>query len=503
MKRLSLPSLRSIVTLPRLMLLLVAAVYALLPLLVTRTGDDVFYTLALRGTSFTDWFLSHFPRNYGRFMDLLAPLALGLPRPLFGILNGAVTALFYLLILRASRVPLSRTLPALTVMFLTTFTLGWEYLWNESLLFVNYVWSAALNLGVILLAAGGDIRRAPWWYWLTLPLCFLGGSAHEGISVMMLVAIPLYLALILPHHRMAAARLLMLLCVWGGAIYTLSAPSYYDPQPVHNNFTAAQILFCSGCWCIVLLLLVVLLRLRRPAMLRRLLGTPWSIYCIGAVAGVALALAAGFPGRPAWFGGIYALVGVAGIPAWRGIPFPRALRCPAAWLLALLLTIHFGGVIIWQAKLGHESRSMVRLYKESTDGVIWLDHTADSEIPEMLRGLVHGIPDADNAFYRRSMATGYGTWGSMPLIVAPAAAESLKYQDIKRPVLIGRYIISISPLSGTRTLATPSGLVRVADVGGVRYVELPLPLRTTRPGRSNAPVALLYEPVCWLPGEWI
>lgn len=494
--------------LPIITIILIGIVYCVMPLFISRLGDDITYSKALNG-GFAAWWEAHMPDHYGRLIDLtIAPFVLQLS-PLhkisYCLLNGIFFSLFFWLLTRLSSFRQNNVAGRMILLSIAVFALGWEFIWNEVLLFVNYVWAAAIILGAIYLACYAHIKT--WIGWCLIPLCLFAGASHDATSVMMIAAVPMLFIFSPAARHYKPVQIAMLVAIWLGSVYTLSCPSYYYETNRLRMFSIFELLFVSAWPQILLLVTIVMMGIWRRRLLNTLIDTPWTMFMVGAVMSIPLLIFSGYPGRPAWFGQIFALVALTQISAYADIQLSKFWLKTISILLFGVILCHYAVTLYWQYRLNMETRQLITQFETAPHGTVYLDYTTYDEVPWYVMNHVKGVPDADGVYSRRKFGYAYRYGDALPLSIAPTAMQSWTIDSVSTPVHIGRHIVSGQPLPGAYYMRNNYMPLPVADIPNElgdtsTYVQSPIPAQSHRPGPYNAPVLYLYSPLDLHPGSW-
>lgn len=493
--------------LPAVLAGLVGVCFFLITPFVPRLGDDAIFTTQFNDLDFLgiiDTLVDHWSERNGRMADaLISPLFLygHFPRPILMLANGmAVGGMLFLIPLCAGLSP-RRPLARLTIFTLAIFTLGWTYLGMELTCFINYVWPSALALALLYVTLIRKKNIPGWLYLILIPLAICAGAMHEALGTALIAGTAALFVCSPKSRRMPPLRIAMLIAMSLGAIIPLSGIHIGAPRPddaLIPAFSTPQLLLSSCYYPIILTVVSLAVALIRPVRMLALIRSSWIFFATAALTAIPITIFAGYPGRPGWFGQIFALISLAMMCPWpdafnkktKGI---RTVYNVGSIILFSFCAIYIILIAVWQIRLGCEFRKVISSIPES-DGIVYLDFTRDAEVPLILRYKVRGVPDHDSrSLYLGTLAKGYN--GCLPLVILPEAYRDRKWAAAEE-VRDGVYISLPQPApQRMRRRETAGAPIFIADFGGITYVEEPFPLPSDRPGPSNGPVRIMYAPL--------
>lgn len=483
--------------LPLLLAIAIGLAYCYLTSQIVMVGDDLGFFFGYEAQR--DYWLSlprHFYRHWlwenGRFADFLAPVWLNIvPSWLNWLLCGVTTGGMFWLTLKCGLGKAHRPTLALATIALMAFTLRWDAVWMEFMTIYGYLLSSCLGLAAL-------------WLWMhpsrsnalmaaCAPLAFVAMAMHEAFGVA--VALPLAAYALLSKgywKRLGAGAKLYLLALVAGGFFPATSPPLWArvERNLQPEFFWTMAIFSGGYVLLLLAVLAWMWRTRRATLLELVRG-PWVVFATGSLISFAMMLASGFGGRPGWFAQLLAIVALLWIAAACGLRLEgRGWRC-LGWACAVAVAGHYAALAWWQTSLSDETRQVLALYRESPDGVVYFDFRNEPELPWWLLRKTHGVPDADDTYYRHRISTLLGQ--GKPLVVLPVWS--------RQPISEGRLPVSKDGVLITdRELPTYGDALvaqfprRMAVVEGRECIENAFPL----PGGGTG---YAYIPVDRDPGE--
>lgn len=485
--------------LPIIAVILIGVVYLVMPVFISRWGDDVYYSHTLQDyPDYWVYVVKHYTTHNGRLADLMSPFFLdtGVNRPLLFLLNASVFALMFYMLMRCSRLGADKPLGRLIVLAAGSFLPCWDFMWHEWITFINYVWPAALILAMLYLALQGDRRSGGWWRWALIPLCVAAGAMQEGLSALLLAGFPAMFILAPSMRRLSGARIGMIAGIFAGILILFLSPSYYILPPHRRIFPISELIMTSG-WLMILLVAVTLfIAVTRRDLFRQLIDSSWTLYAVGSVASIAILIISGYPGRPVWFGELFAILALGQIISCCHVSIPRAWRSALCLLLFAAIAFHYCALLYWQYRMGSESRALIsELEATKPRDVIYTDFLNDRDIPWYVLGKTHGVPDYDDWHYLSSLDFGYND--NHHLTILPTAVRGIAPCTLTKPVRVGEHFVSPRPFSKPVTFIDqynhPYTLKRIGD----RYY---MQTEFSLPGDSTP--LYLFSPFEFDPAQW-
>lgn len=386
------------------------------------SGDDLSYTGVFSGASaqLPWWSLPRFAASHwlhanGRLANLIMPLCAFIPKwvvaPLFA---AAMVWLFR----GADRLANPARNPWLTpVVWLTLIAaLPW---WDSLCLFdcqLNYVWTSAMILTALRLITSPP---STGWRPASAALCFLAACMHESASLPLLCGLTAWLLL---TRRRPESPLLFCAFAAGTLLVTLSPGILLRAGGERIADDPLPLLMLKSDLLPVVLWAAIAVCAFTPGGRRRivrLMTTPDGALAIAALISAAIGLWSGIVGRSGWFAQLFALM----VLLRHLLPHLKAPAARTAGLLsAAAVMLYFSFLAAMQVKLGREHDLMVELYRRSTDGVVFMDYTRDSDLPYWVLGRTRGVPDPDDVYLLHCLALYYHPQAPHP-VVLPAEAR--------------------------------------------------------------------------------
>lgn len=483
---------------PPALILFAGICYCFMGFFMPPLGDDLGFIKSFEEQNDT-WFA--FPRsmyrhwiwNNARMADMLSPLWLCfLPEWLRALFHGVFTSLFLLLIIRLCE--LGKTLRWKTrtlIIALVVFTFRWDAIWMEYVATFNYVWSAVFGLFALLLLfrKPADSRNPLWW--AAAAFCLIAASMHEALGVPIALGVLFYSAVAGIWSKQNSSGKAMIVAIIAGGLFTLTSPASYNrvggmlqPEPVR------ELLLFSGVYVVILVIAIMALLIAgKKSLLISLSKTEWSVFAIGAVVSTCFMLLSQYGGRTGWFAQTFALIAL--FRMLRELPTIRISKQIniAAFIIASVLAIavilHLILLAVWQEKLGTEARQAISLMQKSTDGLIFMDITPDTAQPWYLLRKPHGVPDADDTYYRARVSKYY--CNEKEVVILPEKAENLLKRG-KSQFREGDIFVTDRQLDGVYGDTIVPIYPRVfTKIDGREYVESPF--------SYNGKNLFLYSPV--------
>lgn len=415
----------------------------------------------------------HWIWNNARMADMLNPIGLYyMPVWLRATTNGLMTSLMFLtVILSCGRKARENALAAVTIISLIAFTFRWDALWMEYCTSYNYVWSTAFALSALLIIFNSSRIRIPVLKWAAIPFCFVAAAMHEACGFPLAVGMTLYFIVSRKAFTgMTLSSRLMSIAFISGGIFTLTSPASYSRigfmlQPEHP----AEMLLLSAGYVLILLAATVVTFAGRRQQTPALVRSPWLIFATAAILSTCFMLLSQYGGRTGWFAQTFALIALFRTPVTL-LSVPKKAQTAATAVLSILIVAHYSAVVCFQIKTGNESAKAIGIYRNSPDGIIFMDYADEPQLPWYILRKTHGVPDEDDTYYRYRMAKHYGN-GKEPVIL-PESARGTDWHSFAGTRCFGNRIISDAPLPGRYTDRIfemfPRTMIRR---NGIEYIE--------------------------------
>lgn len=443
------------------LLLWIVLTYTIVIFFMPPVGDDLGFIYSFEEQN-DCWYAllrycyRHWIWNNGRTADMLSPLPLCLmPVWLRAILNGIMTSLLPVSILwlggirsltSAKGSPIS-----VFVIFLCIFTFRWDAIWMEFLPMINYVWGASAGISTICLLLQQKYKFPKYSIIITAPLCFIAMGCHEAFGAAASCGLILFLIFSAWWKENDICKKIVMISAIAGGFFPLSSTAAYgrigmmlQPEPWW------EIIFTSGIYPLVMIILTVGLLICKRTRFKELLQSPWIIFSTAAVISSVMMLMSQFGGRTGWFANIFGLIAIIQLFNWKKIEMPsKTFSAILKSLMSVAIVLHLCLVCYWQIILSTETREVINQYKESTDGNVFYDYTADNDLPWIIMRKVHGVPDADDTYYRYRIEKHYGN--GKPLVILSTKAKFLNSQKFSGDTIFNGVIITDKAYPGDYT----------------------------------------------------
>lgn len=467
-------------TLPWLIIAFIGVAYTFMGFYMPPLGDDLgfFYNFAEQNDC---WYAlprsmyRHWIWNNARMADMLNPICFNfMPQWLCALCNGTITsAMFYIAIKLCGKPLKPPYFSEILIIALIAYTFRWDAIWMEYCTAYNYVWGAAFALLALTLVLKKPEKSNAWYWWLSLPFCFVATAMHEASGVPLTLSLILFTILTGFYKRQSHAGRFMILALIAGGVFTLTSPAAYSrvgsmlqPEP------PLEMLITSAGYVLILVGFIVYLFLRNRTLLKKLIRSPWIIFSVSALISTGFMLLSQYGGRTGWYVQIYALIAIFKILSELKISVSQKITVPLSVILSITIIFHYSMLAIWQKELGTEAREAIDLYKKSPDGIIYMDYTNEPELPWYLLRKTHGVPDDDDTYYRYRMTKHYGH--GKPLVILPIKAKNIDWQNMAGRLQIGNQFITSQPIPGSHVDRIVDIFPRIMiHIGDMEYIETP------------------------------
>ena len=279
-----------------------------------------------------------------------------------------------------------------------------------------------------------------WYWWLLLPFCFISSAMHEAIGAPLACSLILLVILTPFYKEGSILRRMTLLAMIAGGFFTLSSPaSYKRVGSLLQPESPILIVFGSGIFVVILLLLIIYLLKTNRELLFSMIRSKWIVFAGISMISSGFMLLSGFGGRTGWFAQLFGIIALCQIIRKLDINLGGKTGWFFSIVMSVLIIAHLCEVVRWQNKLAKETREVISQYKKSVDGIVFFDYTKDYQIPWYLLRKNHGVPDDDDSYYRYCMRTYYGD--GKQLVVLPTAFYPIP-DSLPDPVSCGEYILT-------------------------------------------------------------
>lgn len=360
----------------------------------------------------------------GRIFDGLGPaLTYLLPRDIAAALMGTMTAVYFAFLAAAAGLwHRKRVAAADAIILIALLTLPWWDYMSLRVCQFNYLWSTAFALATVYFYFRTDIRNN-FCNLSALLICGgLAAASHEQTGIALsAVFLPLSFSLLL-NRSLAKTRASIAIGVALGTIFSISSPALWNRNAEFvRDADTGELLIGTLPFTLLLLIIIIGMSLTRTGRtkLRQLAATSWSAYVAIAVISGLIAVYSTTPGRTGWLPESMAMVALAIML----LDFRR--RLSSIWTSVLcisalsLITAHYVVAIKWQYRVGREYNEVIEMYRTSTDGIVYLDATRDTDVPKIALGRVKAVPDADDLYLLEVIRSSYKQ--NHPLTILPEA----------------------------------------------------------------------------------
>lgn len=435
-------------------LLAIGVFYALMLWFHTYTGDDLMY----RANWLNDYdnnllnyplfFVRHWLHLNGRIGDKINPFMLAMmPKLMFAVINGVVTLLMYWQIIKCSEISRKAGFVGrISLICSIMFGLTW---WDYMVVYVcnlNYIWAAAFALTTLwMILAARDCSNKVSLFCLCLFAAMAGGM-HEACGVPLACGLLVWLYLTKRELRLNRSKRFVLVSFFVGAAFSMSSPTSWQRFGVtvlSDNVPADIVVMRSAYFTLAMLAWLVVGMMIKPMRdnFKQLIRTPWVIFVVAAVASLPFCAVSGIIGRTGWFSQIFAVIAVFYYYNATGLRVNRRLAAVLSVVLIMLIASHCAVALRQQYIMGRELATMIELYRQSPDGVVYMDYTPDSaQHPWALRK-ARGVHDPEESYYIETISHYYGS-PQRPLVIVPKALECIPASEIEGTISVGNCLIS-------------------------------------------------------------
>ncbi len=394
----------------------------------------------------------------GRILDGLGPAIINLlPRGIAAAIMGLMAGAYFGLLAGAAGLwHRNRVAAADILILIAMITMPW---WDYMLLRVcqfNYLWGTVFALATVVLYFKPGLRLSGWRIFGLLVCSFLAGASHEQTGVAMsAVLLPITFYKLL-NKDLARNQTVLSIGLSAGTLFSIASPALWQRNAeMTQDAPIGELLVTTLPFTLLLAAICIALSISKNGRfrLKSLIATSWLAYAMIAVIAGLIAIYSTTPGRTGWLSESMALVALARMLLdfrYRLSPLWTSLLCVGA---LALIAAHFVVAIKWQYKVGKEYDAVVTEYRISSDGIVYIDTTKETEIPVIALGRVKGAPDADDIHLYRVIERAYGE--DKRLIILPEAFRS-RLECIPDSLSIDGYTV-YSNRPDSRCLTNPSG----------------------------------------------
>lgn len=440
--------------LPYAILIFIGIAYAIMGFYMPALGDDLGFYYSFENQD-DCWYAlprsmyRHWIWNNARMADMITPIGLYImPLWLRALTYGIFTSAFFYLITNFSiKNTRQKYFYSIIIIALIAFTFRWDAIWMEYCATYNYIWSSVLTLFALMLILKHNPGSDSWYWWLSIPLCFIATAMHEAAGLPMAVGMIIWLCVSGFFNRQKIVGKLMILAFICGGVFTITSPASYSrvgsmlqPEPVLD-----MLLFSAG-YVVLLIIAIAALLIYNRSLLKSLVQSEWIIFTIAALCSTGFMLLSQYGGRTGWFAQVFSLIALFQIISRLDLAISPKIEIPIALILCVCIIFHYTALVYWQIKVGTETERAIELYKNSSNGIIFMDYLNEPQLPWYLLNKTHGVPDDDDTYYRYRISRHYGN--GKPLVILPTATENLDWGNFSGIHYFGDKIISDKPLPG-------------------------------------------------------
>lgn len=425
-------------------LVLIAGLWAVLYAVAPLQFDDFWFLPdGWTGMGFVETLTEGFRRSFylcthtdaGRFVNFICAPFLAIPRWLFGLLTAGCIWLLLRLTSGLSGASRGSALSYLSV-FAVVFVLPWYDYMLSTVFALNYVWSSALVLGVVMfLVRRLDGERFGRNAWLLAILFFVAGWSHEGLSVPVIAGVCMAFVLL----RRMPDRLTCVLLVCFALGIAMIAFSVFRRVGVaemgymrYRGMELIAHLVMSNAVSVVFLLLLawtfISKKLRQKFMSSSFRSKFIVIMSLGAVVtGSLVNMLFYIAPRTAWGPILFGIIGSLQLVRISGFSLSSVARKTVSATAAACVIFNLGAAVCEQTKLTAEFDDIKRMYEASGDGVIYYDNIRPKLTPALFKTSVR-------CFNQRHPLTSFalGFEPHYPLTILPAAVRDFNAADADR-----------------------------------------------------------------------
>ncbi|MGN0224311.1 MAG: DUF6056 family protein [Muribaculaceae bacterium] len=390
------------------------------------SGDDWVYYDAAHGRNLLGWIangVGHWLTTNGRLANIGFTPLLVAPKWLLSAVCAFFAALMYAEAARAAKVMRLCGGFALMTVLLTIALPWWDSMWMFDCQF-NYVFAAALCLWAVRMLWHAPQKTV--WRWLAAAVCLAAGMMHEAASLPLCIAGAVYLwaggprpdKLLATAFAIGTAVVTFSPGIWMRAVEATPPDDTLFNLLIHSDLAASFV-------AIGLLFMSVSAKHRQH--LRRYLATTIGLFAVAAVVSMAISLASGIVGRSGWFAEIYAFIVIISF----GHTWLERLK-PAATLVALAIPL-IQLLFVWntQSAAYDEYQRYEQAYRNSKDGVVYIDYTRDDQWPALALNRIRGVLDPDDCYLHLTLRNHIDPAKPLP-VVLPTEAQGISTDSILR-----------------------------------------------------------------------
>lgn len=438
---------------PYILIVFIGTAYFIMGFHMPALGDDLGFYYSFESQN-DCWYAlprsmyRHWIWNNARMADMITPIGLYImPLWLRALTYGTLTSAFFYIIKKFSIKDTQNYFYSIIIIALIAFTFRWDAIWMEYCATYNYIGSSVFILFALMLILKHNPESDSCYWWLSIPFCFIATAMHEAAGLPMAVGMIVWLCISGFFNKQKVVGKLMILAFICGGIFTITAPASYSrvgsmlqPEPVID-----MLLFSAGYVVLLIIAIAALFIWNRP-LLKSLAQSEWLIFVIAAICSTCFMLLSQYGGRTGWFAQVFALIALFQIISRLDLAISPKFKLYAGFILNICIIFHYSALVSWQIKVGTEAERAIELYKNSSDGIIFMDYINEPQLPWYLLNKTHGVPDDDDTYYRYRISKHYGN--GKKLIILPSTTERIDWENFSGLHYFGDKIISDEPLPG-------------------------------------------------------
>lgn len=450
-----------------LLLAIMGGVFSLIHYYSPHIGDDMGYGYAIsefsekfNGNKFFTWIyycIRHWFFSNGRMANYIATFILnGWPQWLIAIINGAMWSMLGFIVLQLTDCFRNNFIFSFFILGFIWLALPW---WDSGLLTdvaLNYSYSAVFGLTFIWIFLHKNVDNRLGKI-IIIIFALIAGMMHEAMSFPLICGILVFYYLRttysstrkkLSWHNLNPFKRQAFTAFTIGCLAVLLSPGIWlrffrvsnrvpdDPMPL--------LLLKSDFLVLLLIAVIIIFKFYKKDSLNKLINSNWIIFATAAVISAMFSAVSGIVGRSGWFAQIYSLIALVLMLKTLNFKVGKYHLILAGSCLSIIILFCYGSVLLWQIKRGKEYVEAIKLYKLSENGVVYLDHTDDREVPFFTLGITNGVPDADD-LYSLYMLQKYEGKGK-PFVILPKDLQSWDGSIGNNDIKMGKgYVTSIDP----------------------------------------------------------
>ena len=465
---------------PYILIVFIGIAYFIMGFYMPALGDDLGFYYSFENQN-DCWYAlprsmyRHWIWNNARMADMITPIGLYImPLWLRALTYGIFTSAFFYIIAKFSIKDVrQKCFYSIIIIALIAFTFRWDAIWMEYCATYNYIWSTVFTLLALMLILKHNPTSNSWYWWLSITFCFIATAMHEAAGLPMAVGMVVWLCISGFFNKQNVVGKLMILAFICGGIFTITSPASYSrvgcmlqPEPVID-----MLLFSTG-YALLLIISIAALLIRNRSLLKSLAQSEWIIFVIAAICSICFMLLSQYGGRTGWFAQVFSLIALFQIISRLDLAISPKFKLPIGVILSICIIFHYSALVSWQIKVGTETKRAIELYKNSSDGIIFMDYLNEPQLPWYLLNKTHGVPDDDDTYYRYRISKHYGN--GRQLVILPEASRELDWKFFSGIKRFGERLISDQVLPDSYDDRIFDIFPRtMTKIDGKEYIETP------------------------------